>query len=81
MPSPLYEIVELADGAVALRPAGEEGEALVSIKLSASAMEFLGDDKIEVVKAMIEAGFEAVAEITEREYTTASAAVESTTLH
>ncbi|GAA5317224.1 MAG: hypothetical protein AseanaTS_24280 [Candidatus Pelagadaptatus aseana] len=81
MPSPLYEIVELTDGTVALRPADGEGEALVSIKLSDSASEYLGEDKLEVIKAMIEAGFEAAAEITEREYTTAGTEQQSSTLH
>ncbi len=81
MPSPLYEIVELTDGAIALRPADGDGEALVTIKLSSSASEFLGEDKIEVVKAMIEAGFEAVAEINEREYTNSSSEFSSSTVH
>lgn len=81
MPSPLYEIVELADGAIALRPAEGEEEALVTIKLSQSANEFLGDDKIEVVKAMIEAGFEAVAEINESDFSSTSHSADSSTLH
>lgn len=81
MPSPLYEIVELTDGAIALRPADGDGEALVTIKLSSNASEFLGEDKIEVVKAMIEAGFEAVAEINEREHASSSAEFTSTTVH
>lgn len=81
MPSPLYEIVEMSDGSIALRPASGEDEPLVSIKLSRGASEFLGEDKLEVVKAMIEAGFEAVAEINEREYATSSSELGSTTVH
>ena len=65
MPSSLYEIVELSDGRVGLRRAGEEGEPLVTIGFSDEASGYLQDAKLEVVKAMIEAGLEATAELLE----------------
>ena len=63
MSSALFEIVELPDGCLALRRAGEEGEPLVSIKFSREAELFLNDSRFEVVKAMIEAGMEAAGDL------------------
>ena len=60
-----FEIVELADGEVGLCKAGEEGEPLVTIKFSKDADEHIQDFKLEVVKAMIEAGMEVVTEALE----------------
>lgn len=62
--STLYEIIELPNGDIALQRADEEeGEPLVSIRFSKESMYFLNDAKIEVAKAMIEAGLEAAGEI------------------
>lgn len=59
--SDLYEIVELKDGHIVLRRAGEEGgEALVSIQFSEEALKFLDNSKFVVAKTMIEAGLDAV---------------------
>jgi hypothetical protein len=58
--SDLYEIVELDDGDIILRRAGDEGEALVSIQFSAEALKFLDTSKFLVAKTMIEAGLDAV---------------------
>lgn len=81
MSSSLYEIVELKDGTLSLKQANSEGEPLVSIKFSDEANRFMADSKLEVVKAMIEAGFEAVSEITEREIELNSESSDSTILH
>jgi hypothetical protein len=81
MSSPLYEIIELKDGTLSLRPANSEDEALVSIKFSAEANDFLADTKLEVVRAMIEAGFEAVSDISERELVDKDQQPESSLLH
>lgn len=65
--STLYEIIELPNGDVALQRVDEEGEPLVSIRFSQESVYFLNDAKIEVAKAMIEAGLEAAGEIQEVE--------------
>jgi len=65
MSSSLYEIVELADGQVGLRRAGEDGEPLVTIAFSSDALAYIQDAKLEVVKAMIEAGLEVTSELLE----------------
>ena len=58
--STLYEIVELPNGDIALRRADEDGEPLVSIRFSKESQYFLEDAKIEIAKAMIEAGLDTV---------------------
>ncbi|WP_370978686.1 hypothetical protein [Agaribacterium sp. ZY112] len=62
--SDLYEIVELPDGEIALRRAGEEedGDPLVTISFSEEALYFLNQSKFAVAKAMIEAGLDAATE-------------------
>ncbi len=71
MSSSLYEIVELTDGCVGLRRAGEDdSEPLVMIKFSKEAEGFLKDARFEVVKAMIEAGLEAVGDLAEESAST-----------
>lgn len=60
----LYEIIELDNGDVALQRAEEQsGEPLVSIRFSEESSFFLDDAKLEVAKAMIEAGLDVVSEI------------------
>ena len=81
MSSSLYEIVELKDGTLSLKQADSEGEPLVNIKFSDEAVRFMADSKLEVVKAMIEAGFQAVSDITEREMELDSDSSESNILH
>ncbi|GAB3091694.1 hypothetical protein G8770_13075 [Aestuariicella hydrocarbonica] len=82
MSSSLYEIVELADGGVGLRRAGEEGsEPLVCIKFSKEAEDFLSDGRFDVVKAMIEAGLEAVGELSEQSQEEYALEPEQRTLH
>ena len=61
----VFEIVELADGVVALTRIDGSGEPLVSIKFSQESLTFLRNAKIDVAKAMIEAGLDAVAELDE----------------
>ncbi len=63
--STLFEIVELPDGEIALRRADETGEPLVSIRFSTESVYFLDESKIDIAKAMIEAGLEAAGEIQE----------------
>lgn len=63
--STLFEIIELPNGDVALRRADEAGEPLVSISFSEESLYFLNEAKIDIAKAMIEAGLEAAGEIQE----------------
>ena len=58
MSSPFLEIVELANGKVALRRADEEGEPLLVIEFSDDAREYLQGNYIEVAKVMISAGMQ-----------------------
>ena len=60
--STLFEIIELPNGDIALRRADESGEPLVSIRFSSESLYFLNESKIEIAKAMIEAGLEAAGE-------------------
>lgn len=61
--STLFEIIELPNGDIALRRADESGEPLVSIRFSSESLYFLNESKIEIAKAMIEAGLEAAGEV------------------
>ena len=58
MSSPFLEIVELANGKVALRRSDEEGEPLLVIEFSDDAREYLQGNYIEVAKVMISAGMQ-----------------------
>ena len=60
--STLYEIVELANGEIALQRSDNDGEPLVTIRFSKESEFFLDDIKADVAKAMIEAGLEIVTE-------------------
>lgn len=60
MPSPLYEIVMLANGEVVLQRANDEGEPLIRINFSEEAKFYLNDACIDIAKAMIDAGIDAV---------------------
>jgi hypothetical protein len=59
----LLEIVELASGEVVLRRPGGEGEPLVRIHFSADSREYLSDARLEIARAMIEAGIQTAAHL------------------
>lgn len=59
----LLEIVELASGEVVLRRPGGEGEPLVRIQFSADSREYLSDSRLEIARAMIEAGIQTAAHL------------------
>lgn len=67
MSSETFEIIELANGDVALRRAGEKGDPLVRIHFSEESLQFLREQKIAVARAMLEAGIEAVQNIDDLE--------------
>lgn len=79
--STLYEIIELPNGDVALQRADEKGEPLVSIRFSKESLYFLSESKLDVAKAMIEAGLEAASESGEESEQEDSASEEDVTLH
>lgn len=60
MASSLYEIIELPDGEYALQRSGEEGEPLVIINFSEEARLYLLESGLDVARAMIDAGINAV---------------------
>jgi hypothetical protein len=62
--STFYEIIELSNGDVALARADDEKlEHLVTIRFSDESLAFLGEEKFNVAKAMIEAGMEAAGDV------------------
>lgn len=65
MSSETFEIIELANGDVALRRAGHKEDPLVRIHFSEESVEFLREHKIAVARAMLEAGVEAVQDLGE----------------
>ncbi|WP_346839889.1 hypothetical protein [Microbulbifer sp. SAOS-129_SWC] len=65
MSSETFEIIELANGDVALRRAGHREDPLVRIHFSDESSNFLREHKIAVARAMLEAGIEAVQTIDE----------------
>ncbi|CEA05555.1 hypothetical protein BN1049_02143 [Pseudomonas saudimassiliensis] len=67
MPSPFLEIVELADGTVALRRPDEEGRPLLVIEFSEEARDFLQGNYVEVAKAMINTGMQMAGQIMEED--------------
>lgn len=67
MPSPFLEIVELANGKVALRRSDEDGAPLMVIEFSEDAKDFLQGQYIEVAKAMISAGMQMAGQVIEDE--------------
>ncbi|WP_193074155.1 hypothetical protein [Pseudomonas sp. FME51] len=67
MPSPFLEIIELADGTVALRRPDEEGKPLLTIEFSEEARDFLQGNYVEVAKAMIGAGMQMAGQIMEED--------------
>lgn len=63
MSTPLYEIVELANGDVVLQRVDDEGVPLLSIRFSPETLSFMQEGKFDVAKAMIEAGMEAAGDL------------------
>lgn len=65
--SSFYEIVELTNGDVALQRADDDSqEPLVTIRFSEESLAFLGEEKFNIAKAMIEAGMDAAGDIAEQ---------------
>ncbi|MAR92274.1 MAG: hypothetical protein SV765_01275 [Pseudomonadota bacterium] len=61
--SALLEIVELESGEIVLRRAEGDGSALVEIKFSDEVRVLLSEHSLDVGKAMVSAGVQAVGEV------------------
>lgn len=72
MESTLLEIVELSNGDIVLQRADGEGAPLINIRFSDKSKNYVPDMKLEVAKAMIQAGIHAFSEL---------AAVQAETIH
>lgn len=69
MPASLLEIVDLGDGEIVLQRADDDSDPLVTIQFSDETRIYLMDNNLEVAKAMIQAGIQAVADIADRQET------------
>ncbi len=81
MPSSFYEIVMLPDGEVVLQRAHEEGEPLIRINFSDEAKFYLNDTTIDIAKAMIDAGIDAVEQLSVDSYTVEEEELEKRVVH
>ncbi len=66
MSASLLEIVDLGEGEIVLQREDGADEPLVTIRFSEEARLYLMDQGLEVARAMIQAGIQAVSEITEQ---------------
>jgi hypothetical protein len=60
------EIVDRGDGEIVLQRADSDSEPLVTVSFSDEARIYIMDNGLEVAKAMIQAGIQAAAVISER---------------
>ncbi len=67
MPTSLLKIVDCGNGEIVLRRADDDSVPLVSIRFSDEARVYMMDSGLEVAKAMIQAGIQAAALISEQE--------------
>jgi hypothetical protein len=81
MASSLYEIVVLPDGEVVLQRSNEEGEPLIRISFSDEAKFFLDDMSVDIAKAMIDAGIEAVEQMNSEPFAADDDDAEERVLH
>ena len=66
MSASLLEIVDLGDGEIVLQRADDDSEPLVTIRFSDESRMYMTDNSLEVAKAMIQAGIQAVAVMAEQ---------------
>lgn len=66
MTTSLLEIVDRGDGEIVLQRADSDSEPLVTVSFSDEARVYIMDNGLEVAKAMIQAGIQAAAVISER---------------
>ncbi len=66
MTTSLLEIVDRGDGEIVLQRADSDSEPLVTVSFSDEARIYIMDNGLEVAKAMIQAGIQAAAVISEQ---------------
>lgn len=66
MSASLLEIVDRGDGEIVLQRADDDSEPLVAIRFSDEARDYMMDNGLEVAKAMLEAGIQAAAAISQK---------------
>lgn len=66
MPTSLLEIIDLGNGEIVLQRAGDDSEPLVRIRFSDETRMYLMDNGLDVAKAMIQAGMQAAATMSEQ---------------
>ena len=66
MAASLLEIVDRGNGEIVVQRADDDSEPLVTIRFSDEARAYMMDNGLEVAKAMIQAGMQAAAVISER---------------
>ncbi len=67
MSASLLEIVDLGDGEIVLQRADDDSEPLVTIRFSDESRHYMMDNALEVAKAMIQAGIQTAAVMSEQE--------------
>ena len=67
MPTSLLEIVDCGNGEIVLQRADDDSEPMVTIRFSDEARAYMMDNGLEVAKAMIQAGIQAAALISEQD--------------
>ncbi len=65
MSSSFLEIVEMPNGDIVLQRADDDAEPMVVIQFSEESRIYLLDNTLEVARAMIQAGIQAVADLSE----------------
>ncbi len=65
MSTALLEIVDLGDGEIVLQRSDDDAEPLVTIRFSDETRVYLMDNGLEVARAMIQAGIQAAAALSE----------------
>ena len=67
MTSFFLEIVQLASGEIVLKRADEDSEPLVNIRFSDESIDMMGGAQLDVARAMIQAGMQAAAHVSEKQ--------------
>lgn len=67
MPSSFLEIVELPNGDIVLLRADGEGDPLVNIRFSDESKSYMPEARLEIARAMIQAGIETAVMLSENE--------------
>ena len=67
MATSLLEIVDCGNGEIVLQREGDDSNPLVTIRFSEETRAYMADHVLEIAKAMIQAGIQTAADLTESE--------------